>query len=121
VGMTRSAPLMVQVCPSLMLARRLSSLAHPVDSTFVMSFVFLVLLAIYCLFVSLLMIMIFFVSSICFIFSLRTESRGRFYLEVGSTRACMHWRRRRPRRSSVVCVCRLLIGMRTLVIQRLSI
>jgi hypothetical protein len=36
-----------------------------------------------------------------------------------STRAYMRWRHRRSRRSSVVCVCRLLIGMRTLVILRL--
>jgi hypothetical protein len=59
MDMTRSAPLMVQVCPSLMLAKRLTSLAHPIDSIFVMSFVFLMLLAIYYLFVSLLMIVIF--------------------------------------------------------------
>jgi hypothetical protein len=102
-----------------MLATRLSSLAPPVVFTFVMSFVFLMPLAIYCLFVSLLMIMMFFVSFIRFIFSLRTESRGRFCLEVRSTRAYMCWRRRQSQRSSVVCVCRLIIGMRALVILRL--
>jgi hypothetical protein len=37
--------------------------------------------------------MMFFMNFTRFIFPLRTESHGRFYLEAGSTRACMRWRR----------------------------
>jgi hypothetical protein len=116
---TRSASLMVQVCPLLMLVRLPFCLVPLVGFVFVTSFVSHLSLVHYYLFVSSLMIMMCFVNFTRFISSLRTEPHGRFCLEVASTRAYMRWSRHPFRRSSALFARRRPIGMLGLVIQHL--
>ena len=118
-AVTRSALLIVQVCPLLMLVWPPFCLVPLVAFTFVMSFVSHLSLVHYYLFVSLLMIMMCFVNFTCFISLLRIEPHGRFCLEVVSTMDYMRWSRHPFRRSSAPFARRRLIGTPGLVILRL--